>query len=142
MKKELSAGGIIERDRKVVMILMNTLNGRKVWTFPKGHIEKGEDLKATALREVFEETGIKCEIINDEPFYISHYFFHRDGETVEKKVFYFLMKPVEETNKILTPIEISDVKWVDLETSIKIAEYESDKIMIKKLLNYGGKDGV
>lgn len=29
------------------------------WTFPKGHSEKGESPKESALRELFEETGIK-----------------------------------------------------------------------------------
>src|SRR4051812_25902050 len=31
------------------------------WTIPKGEVESGEDLLATAIREVQEETGIAIE---------------------------------------------------------------------------------
>lgn len=36
------------------------------WTFPKGHSEEGETAKECALRELFEETGIKdIELVED-----------------------------------------------------------------------------
>ena len=31
------------------------------WSLPKGKLEKGEDCKEAALREVEEETGFRCE---------------------------------------------------------------------------------
>ena len=35
------------------------------WCFPKGHMEKDESMKQTALREVFEETGLMVTLISD-----------------------------------------------------------------------------
>ena len=49
-KKEHSAGGIILEDGRVLLILMRNLEGKKVWTFPKGHLEAGETAEAAALR--------------------------------------------------------------------------------------------
>ncbi len=140
--KEFSAGGIIKKNDKVLLILMNTITGKKVWTFPKGHIEEYEEPKQAALREVFEETGIKCKITNDKVFYTSHYFFKRNSKIVEKKVYWYIMEVVEETGKILTPDEIIETRWVDYNTALKLLEYQSDKEMLEKLFSKsGGKDG-
>jgi len=131
--KEFSSGGIVIRDAEILLILMKTITGEKVWTFPKGHIENGETEKEAALREVFEETGVLCEIIDEKEFYISHYFFYRNRKKIEKKVFWYLMKPVKETGEIQTPEEIEDVRWVRVEESYGILKYDSDKEMVAKL---------
>jgi diadenosine hexaphosphate hydrolase (ATP-forming) len=35
----------------------------KIWVFPKGHIEPGEDAREAALREVLEEAGVRARVI-------------------------------------------------------------------------------
>jgi len=131
--KEFSAGGLIVEDGKLLIVFMHNLSGKNVWTFPKGHIEKGETNHTAALREVFEETGIKCEIIDNREFYISEYSFHKNGHNVDKKVYWYLMKPVEKTGKILTPQEILNTLWVNYDQAIEKLEYKSDKEILKKL---------
>ena len=56
---------------------------------PKGTVEKDEDFKETALREVLEETGVKAEIVK----YLgkSSYSFSVPGDIVEKEVHWYLM---------------------------------------------------
>lgn len=142
MRKEFSAGGVITKDGKILMVLMNTITGRKVWTFPKGHIEEGETPQKAALREVFEETGVKCEITDEKEFYVSHYFFNRNGQKVEKKVFWYIMRPVEDSGEIQTPDEIEEIRWADFNKALEMAEYESDREIIKKIDKIGGKNGI
>jgi len=132
MIKEFSAGGLISKDKKLLMILMKTINGNAVWTFPKGHIEENENPQTAALREVYEETGVRCEIVDKKEFFISHYFFVRNKTKVEKKVYWYLMRPLEETQKILTPDEIEEVKWFEIDEALKISNYQSDRDMIEK----------
>lgn len=61
MKKEKSCGCIIfNRDKDVLLLKMNAGH----WSFPKGHVEDGETELDTAYREVTEETGIKCKVID------------------------------------------------------------------------------
>lgn len=56
------------------------------WTFPKGKVDEGESFEVAAVREVFEETGIVCQI---ERFIGTTNYQHRKGRP--KIVAYFLM---------------------------------------------------
>src|SRR5882672_11199642 len=59
---EFSAGGVARDGDRVLMIRVQTLEGKEIWTFPKGHLEPGETAEQAAVREVEEETGYRCEI--------------------------------------------------------------------------------
>ena len=135
IKKEFSAGGIVLENGKVLLIMMRNLAGKKVWTFPKGHIEEGESRQEAALREVLEETGIRCEITGEKEFYTAAYSFIRNDFPVEKKVFWYLMKPVKKTGKILTPEEIFGLGWSDYAAAQKKLEYQSDLGILELIRN-------
>ena len=47
------------------MVKVQNLEGKIVWTFPKGHIETGEIPADTAQRELMEEAGILGNLLND-----------------------------------------------------------------------------
>ena len=59
IKFEKSCGIIVFKDEKVLMV--HQIND--IWGFPKGHVEENETEEETALREVYEETGIRARII-------------------------------------------------------------------------------
>ena len=60
MKNKIkAAGGIVIQGKKILFIKKN---GR--WEFPKGRLKKGSKRKNTALREIYEETGIPQENLN------------------------------------------------------------------------------
>ncbi len=44
-------------------VLLTTNKERKMWAFPKGHVEHGETLERSAIREMKEETGYSIEIV-------------------------------------------------------------------------------
>lgn len=58
MKEEFSYGAVVfcRRDGELYFVLVQESDGH--WSFPKGHIEKGEDGVECALREIWEETGV------------------------------------------------------------------------------------
>lgn len=60
-KSEISAGLLVHRGREVLLAHPGGPYWAKkdtgAWTIPKGLVEVGDDLLATAQREFFEETG-------------------------------------------------------------------------------------
>ena len=55
MKKTNSAGGIVLNTKKQVLLVSQVTS----WSFPKGHVEKGESILDAAKREIYEESGIQ-----------------------------------------------------------------------------------
>ena len=71
------------------------------WTFPKGKQKFGEKPERSALREVYEETGVRAEIILKIPGSF-------DGPRTSNE--YFLMRALEETNRF--DRETKSIAWV------------------------------
>lgn len=55
-------GGLVVSERNEVLVVKekNYLFTQN-WKFPGGHAEQGEEIDVTAVREVFEETGVKTQ---------------------------------------------------------------------------------
>jgi 8-oxo-dGTP pyrophosphatase MutT (NUDIX family) len=127
---EFSAGGIVIRGpdgrRRILVMKTKNLKDEDVWTFPKGHIEKGESAEEAALREVREETGYDCEplrLIKE-----TVYWFKREKQPIKKNVKWFLMKPLAKSGK--PDKEILRTAWVTPERAKKTLSYESDRKMV------------
>jgi 8-oxo-dGTP diphosphatase len=121
---------VVQDGANLLMVKVQNLEGDQIWTFPKGHIEKGEKASQAALREVEEETGYRCEIV--EPFERVQYYFQRDDQLTKKTVTWFLMKPVQKTGTY-DPQEILETEWVTMQEALKRAQYKSDKKLLEKL---------
>src|SRR5262249_2751200 len=65
----LAAGGVILRQRGdgETQVLLVYRGKRRDWTFPKGKVEAGETDEACAVREVEEETGLRCALDDELP---------------------------------------------------------------------------
>jgi 8-oxo-dGTP pyrophosphatase MutT (NUDIX family) len=126
---EFSAGGVVVKDGKVLMIRTTNLSGEEVWTFPKGHIEKGETSKEAAIREVAEETGYVCEIKD----YIDEvkYLFKRGEKLVIKTVKWFTMEITGETGKEAE--EVDEIKWASPDEAVAVLSYKTDLDILAKI---------
>jgi 8-oxo-dGTP diphosphatase len=127
---EFSAGGIVREENNLLMVKVRNLEGEEIWTFPKGHIEKGEKAAEAALREVQEETGYHCRI--EQPFERVQYWFKRENLLTKKTVTWFLMKPLEKKGGFDTE-EILETKWMPFAEALKLARYKSDKKILARL---------
>lgn len=70
--------------------LVRTTGGQR-WTFPKGHIEQGEEPWTAARREALEEAGIRGKIAPEPLALFPHEKHGPDGRPVELTVAAYLL---------------------------------------------------
>ena len=105
-----AAGGIVFRfvpgGRVEIACIYREARGD--WTFPKGKLDAGETFEEAALREVFEETGMWCQVIQ---FVGTTNYTHRKGKP--KIVAYYLMSP--DDGEFVPSEEVDELVWLPLE---------------------------
>ena len=105
-----AAGGIVIRPvangRYEVACIYREARGD--WTFPKGKLDPGETFEQAALREVWEETGMHCEVIR---FAGTTNYTHRKGKP--KIVAYYLMSV--DAGQFAANEEVDELVWLALE---------------------------
>jgi 8-oxo-dGTP pyrophosphatase MutT (NUDIX family) len=121
VKRQVVAGFIIFRrtEEGIKYLLLYRRGG--YWNFPKGHFEEGESAMETALRETFEETGIKREELAIAPNFKTLVRFHFK---VNKKIIHdTVILYLAETNQahvVLSPREHSGFAWFLYSDAMKI----------------------
>ena len=140
MPVERSAGAVIFREskegRKYLLLHHQAIENKRAskpvtghWSFPKGHIEKGESTEETVRREVKEETGItELEFIPGFKGTI-RYFVNYDGEKRLKFVAFFLCRTAQK--KIIISHEHQGFVWLPYKDALKIVTYPSDKKVLE-----------
>lgn len=129
--EETSAGGLVIRGNdRVSGVLIGKFDHRHrlVWSLPKGHVEEGETLAQTAVREVGEETGIAAEIIG--PLGAIDYWFVADGQRIHKTVHHFLLRAVGGELSD-ADVEVTDVAWVPLEDIPTKLSYRDERRLVE-----------
>lgn len=58
---KVAVNAVVFNDRKEVLLAKRTDNG--LWCLPGGHVDLGETLGTACLRELFEETGLRGEVV-------------------------------------------------------------------------------
>lgn len=128
MKKEKSCGVIpyIIKNNEIQYLLVKQNNG--FTCFPKGHVEINETEEETALRETYEETGLKAEIVEGFKETISYYMPEYDAS---KDVVLFIGK-INDLNYKAQEKEISNIIVAPYEEALKLLEFENwQKVLIK-----------
>ena len=82
-----AGGGLVYNNNGEVLFIFR--NGK--WDLPKGGIEKGEEIEATAMREVEEETGVNRLSISHK-LQKTYHVFRRNGKYKLKITHWFEMQ--------------------------------------------------
>lgn len=128
MKNEKACGAVIENDGKILMIFQN--NG--FWGFPKGHVEENETEAETAVREIFEETGLWVAINEDNRFEFS---YDIKDKNIHKTVVLFTAKLVDDSKMKRQDEEISEMRWVEREEVENLLTFNDWKEVWQKIKN-------
>jgi len=120
-----SCGIILYRQNKSsIQYLLLKQTGAQSWSFPKGHMEKGEDEKATAYREVLEETGIRDFILTGYRTTTSYIL----SNLIKKTVVLFAAK-TDKLPKIMNKNEISEYRFVNAREAKKLLHPDYKEII-------------
>src|SRR2546429_6074980 len=92
VRHERSAGVLLYRDDPSDPHFLLLDYGR-YWDYPKGHVERGEDDLAAAIRELKEETGIDdVELHDDFRSEMTYFFRDKRKGLIKKTVVFFLAR--------------------------------------------------
>ena len=120
-----AAGGVVVRDergvREVVVVHRPQYDD---WTLPKGKARPGESDEECAIREVEEETGLRCEL--GPELESSSY---RDSLGRPKAVRYWLMRPVAGT--LHAANEVDDARWLSVPEAEGTLSYSHDRKVLR-----------
>ena len=129
MKCEKSCGAVVftKINNEVRYVLVQQSEG--FHGFPKGHMEDGETEEQTALREIFEEIGIRPQIVKGFRT-VDEHMIPKKADTI-KEIVYFL---TEYTNQkiVVQKDELLDVKLLPYVEAYNTFEYESSKRILKE----------
>ena len=138
-----ATGIVFNENKQILMIFHKKLN---VWLPPGGHIEDNELPTKAVIREIFEETGIKVEIIQTENKILT--LSNNDCIELEKP-FILLLENIERNwehnhidmvyickalnkNIILQKTEVNDIGWFEIDQVKELKTFENVKQSIQK----------
>jgi 8-oxo-dGTP diphosphatase len=120
-----AAGGIISRrsERDEVEVLLIHRPGHDDWSLPKGKLEPGETEEECALREVWEETGLRCALGPELPR-----VSYRDAQGRAKSVRYWVMSATE--GEARAQNEVDAVRWLGIADAARLLSYGTDRDLL------------
>lgn len=124
----LAAGGVVVRgDGEGLELLVIHRPRYDDWSLPKGKLEHEESWEAGALREVEEETGLRCELVRElEPAR------YRDHKGREKQVRWWLMRRCE--GEFTAGDEVDETCWLSPEAALEMLDYDHDRDLVRALV--------
>lgn len=132
MIHEKSCGAVVYRKHHgntEILLIKHVRSG--CWSFPKGHMEQGEDEIQTAVREIKEETNIDVSV--DDPAFREVVVFNPRRD-ITKEVVYFLARAVT-FDCARQEDEIAEVRWVEIGQALGLLSYDNDRLLVNKARN-------
>ena len=115
-----AGGGVVVRDGLVCVVHRPRYDD---WSLPKGKLDPGESFEEAALREVEEETGLRCRLVRELPA------VRYEVRGRPKLVRYWLME-VESDPGFVANDEVDELRWLDPADARALLSYERDRELL------------
>jgi 8-oxo-dGTP pyrophosphatase MutT (NUDIX family) len=139
LEREFSAGGVLVKrikGRPHLAAIRPQGKPDGVWALPKGNLDPGERPAETAVREVWEETGVRGRLV-EKLGDVKYTYTRRSGVRVFKVVSFYLLTAgrgrigeIEERMRI----EVADARWLPLDEAPRLLAYGGERQMAKEAL--------
>ena len=141
IKYSKSAGGVVINSKGEILVVNQIGKQGSSWSFPKGHIDEGEEIIDAAKREINEESGLETKklvlikslenyertnIFNPSEIKIMHMFLFKTDEMA--------LKPKDADNP--------EARWVDKAEVAKLLTHQKDKEFFLKVKEEYLKEGM
>ncbi|MEX2253319.1 MAG: NUDIX hydrolase [Thermoleophilaceae bacterium] len=123
-----AAGGVVVRDGEVVVVHRPKYDD---WSLPKGKLDAGETHEQAALREVEEETGLRCRLGHELGS-----TSYRDAKDRPKVVRYWLMDV--EAGEFVVNDEVDELRWLERDDAVELLTNEHDRELVHSALSAAG----
>ncbi|NMA67152.1 MAG: NUDIX hydrolase [Clostridiaceae bacterium] len=120
------AGGVIFFEGKVFLFL----NEKNEWVMPKGLIKNNEDPQNAAVRRVFEETGIKCKVLEQAGRTYYEFYSITRQVPVCNRIAWYIMETNDSEFKISEPERFSKGGFFSIEEAVDMVTYSQDKSLL------------
>jgi 8-oxo-dGTP diphosphatase len=118
-----AAGGVVEQDGLIAVVHRPRYDD---WSLPKGKLDKNESSERAALREVQEETGLSCQLIEElDPV------SYTDNRGRPKNVRYWRMKVL--SGEFEVNDEVDELRWLSKADALELLSYEHDRDLVAAL---------
>jgi 8-oxo-dGTP diphosphatase len=115
-----AAGGVVVRDGLVAVVHRPRYDD---WSLPKGKLDPGETFEQAALREVEEETGLRCRLDRE----LASVEYEVKGRP--KLVRYWRMA-VEQDRGFEPNPEVDELRWLVPADAMELLTYDRDKEVV------------
>jgi 8-oxo-dGTP diphosphatase len=130
-----AAGGLVVRERDGIEEIAVIHRPRyDDWSLPKGKLRADEGWSEAALREVEEETGLRCELGPELP--ASSY---RDRKGRRKRVRWWRMRPLD--GAFRPSDEVDELRWLEPEAALQTLVHEQDRELVRAALGSNRRPG-
>jgi 8-oxo-dGTP pyrophosphatase MutT (NUDIX family) len=124
----VSCGGVIFNDEAKVLLLRKADEGR--WCIPKGQVEEGETYEEAALREIQEECGLVCRLLEKLTEVRYKYYWPPEDINYAKEVKYYLAEVVGGTIRLEKGFDRH--LWCSQPKALALVAYENDRQVIRE----------
>jgi 8-oxo-dGTP pyrophosphatase MutT (NUDIX family) len=129
--RETTAGGIIfRRTAKGQVEILLIQDAKNRWTIPKGHVEPNEEPKATAEREIREETGLQQMRMFSWLGKVN-FRYRRNHTLVLMTMHIYLVEGLGDTARLHPEDWLNDIQWMPASEAVdKIAYDDIGKLIL------------